>query len=138
MRLVRALVILSTLASFSTYVDAGAPRQLPSGYHQGRCLYVVDGKQRIIGRCFYKIYKGGAFHVDGPGQVFGGVDTVDRGASARTYSRDWWADVFPQDGGWSGYGNEGIRDVHGGSPWSLHREGACFLSVNVKICLWRE
>lgn len=116
------------------------PRQegrLPTGYNRGRCLYVVDGKQRIAGPCFYKIDKDGSFGIDGPRQVYGGVDTVDKGASALTYSRDWWADVHREDGGWSGYGNEAIADVHGASPWRLRKQGPCYLGEGVKICLWR-
>ena len=133
-----AILTLCLLASFPVRVDAKGHQRLPAGYHQGRCLYVVDGKRRIAGRCFYKLYKDGSFYIDGPRQKYGGVDTVDRGASALTYSRDWWVDVFPDEGGWSGYGNEGIADVHGGRTWSLHREGACFVGENVKIGLWRE
>jgi len=124
--------------SFSSRLNAESHRQLPTGYHQGRCLYMVDGKQRIAGRCFYKIDKSGALQIDGPRQAFGGVDTVDKGASALTYSRDWWVDIFPEHGGWSGYGNEGVGDVHGGRPWALHRKGACFSGENVKVCLWRQ
>ena len=138
MKPLHAALILATLASLSSPADAEGHGRLPSGYHRGRCLYVVDGKKLIAGRCFYKTHKGGAFHIDGPRQVFGGVDTIDRGASAATYSRDWWADVFPEDGGWSGYGNESVGDVHGAEIWSLRREGACFLGENVKVCLWRE
>lgn len=138
MKAICAALVIVLLATPASSVGAKGPRRLPAGYHQGRCLYVVDGKQRIAGRCFYKIDKGGAFDIDGPRQVFGGVDTVDRGASALTYSRDWWADVFPDEGGWSGYGNENIKDVHGGRTWSLRRRGACFLGEGVKICLWRE
>jgi hypothetical protein len=133
----RAVPVLFVLATLSAQAEAKRPHRLPAGYHHGRCLYVVDGKRRIAGRCFYKINKGGAFHIDGPRQAFGGVDTVDRGSSALTYSRDWWADVFPDEGSWSGYGNESIGAVHGGRPWSLQRKGACFVGENVKICLWR-
>jgi hypothetical protein len=138
MKPVRVLLMLSLPGLFPGSVDAGEPRRLPPGYHQGRCLYIVGGKHRIAGRCLYKIHKGGAFHIDGPRQAFGGVDTVDRGSSALTYSRDWWADVFPDEGGWSGYGNESVKNVHGGRTWSLRREGACFVGEAVKICLWRE
>jgi hypothetical protein len=136
------LAMLPLLALLSSPAGAERSRRLPAGYHQGRCLYVVDGKQRIAGRCYYTISKGGGFHIDGPRQVYGGVDTVDRGSDARTYSRDWWADVFKDDdGSWTGYGNEeSIGSVHGEGPMfgPMRREGACFVGERAKVCLWRE
>jgi len=140
MKASNAFAMLPLLAVLSNPAEAAPFRKLPSGYHEGRCLYVDHGKQRIAGKCFYQIHEDGSFELDGPRQVFGGDDTVDRGSDAHTYSRDWWADVFPENGGWSGYGNgDGlIGDVHGGFPWTLHRHGACFVGDDVKVCLWRE
>jgi len=128
--------MIALVAPLSGESAAARPGHLPPGFHEGRCLYVVDGERRITGRCHYKINKSGGFSIDGPRQVYGGKDTVDRGASALTYSRDWWAEVFREDGGWVGYGNERIADVHGGTMWTLHRQGACFRGDRVKICLW--
>ena len=134
-----ALALASLLVVLSNPVSAERTRRLPPGYHQGRCLYVVDGKQRIAGRCFYQISKGGGFHIDGPRQMYDGIDYPKAQDGAHMMSRDWWADVFPEDGGWSGYGNESIADVHGGlPPWTLHRQGACFIGDGAKICLWRQ
>lgn len=125
-------------AILSSPVGAEQYRRLPAGFHQGRCLYVVDDKQRIAGKCFYSISKGGGFHIDGPRQVSDGIDYPKAKGMADMESRDWWADVFPDDGGWSGYGNEAIADVHGGRLWTLHRQGACFMGEGVKVCLWRD
>lgn len=138
MRLGYVALIFLVFAQATTEVAVAKPGRLPPGVHVGRCLYVVAGEQRISGRCYYKINKGGDFSIDGPRQVYGGKDTVDRGASAFTYSRDWWAEVFWDDGGWVGYGNESVADVHGGAPWQLRRHGACFLGKQVKICLWQR
>lgn len=142
MKALYALAMLPLLAIFSSPAAAERSRRLPPGYHQGRCLYVVDGKQLIAGACFYQMYKGGSFSINGPRQVFGGTDTVDRGSDAHTYSRDWWAEVFKDDdGSWTGYGNEeNIGSVHGEGPMfgPMRRVGACFLGQRVKICLWRD
>jgi hypothetical protein len=79
-----ALALIAALAVLSNSAGAERTRRLPQGYHEGRCLYVAGGKHRIVGRCFYKMDRDGSFHIDGPRQVFGGGDTVDRGASALT------------------------------------------------------
>jgi hypothetical protein len=70
--------------------------------------------------------------------VYDGIDYPKAEDMAHTMSKDWWADVFPDDGGWSGYGNESIPDVHGGRPWTLRRQGACYVGDGAKICLWRS
>lgn len=137
----KASYILGTLGAFvllATPAQAERKRPLPAGYHTGRCLLVVDGKQRIAGKCFYQISKGGGFHIDGPRQVYDGIDYPKAEAMADKVSKDYWADVFPDDGGWSGYGNSDIAAVHGDRPWALHRQGACYVGDGAKICLWRR
>ena len=99
---------------------------------------VEDGKKRIAGKCFYKISKGGGFHIDGPRQVYDGIDYPKAHGMADQMSKDYWADVFPEDDGWSGYGNSDIAAVHGDRPWTLRRQGACFVGDRAKICLWRK
>lgn len=133
-----AAIVPLLLIVLSTPVGAQRTRRLPAGYHQGRCLYVVDGKKRIVGKCFYQISKGGGFHIDGPRQVYDGIDYPKADITADEISRDYWANVSPDDGGWSGYGNSDIAAVHGDRPWTLRRQGACFVGEAVKICLWRE
>lgn len=138
MKLSRVILKVAVFASSAAATASAEPSHLPRGFHEGRCLYVVNGKRRIDGPCYYKINKGGGFSIDGPRQTYGGKDTVDRGASALTYSRDWWAEVYWQDGAWLAYGNERIPDVHGGVLWALRRHGACFLGERVEICLWKK
>jgi hypothetical protein len=75
---------------------------------------VVDGRKRIAGPCFYKTSKDGGFHIEGPRQVFGGIDYPKAVGMADMLSKDFWADVFRDEGRWTGYGNDEIADVHGG------------------------
>ena len=103
-------------------------------------------------------------HIDGPRQVFGGIDYPHGGYAAYTISTDWWANIFRDDGVWTGYGNNDVSQTNGqGSYWGeLKQDGACFVSEypwgkhkpgnydpddhaydprlqqNVRICLWRE
>ncbi|MEP9360677.1 hypothetical protein [Sphingomonas sp. KR3-1] len=135
------LALAATLAVLAAPVAAGTPQhRLPAGTRWGRCLLVVDGQTRISGKCSYRIYKGGAFHIDGPHQVFDGIDYPKARGMADRMSTDYWADVFPEDGHWTGYGNSGIRDVHAGEgEWgTLRRDGACFVGKAVRVCLWRS
>jgi hypothetical protein len=127
--------------------------RLPKGYKIGKCLLEVDGKTRISGPCSYIIYKGGEFHIDGPRQVFGGIDYPDpNGSATMTVTTDFWANVFKdEDGKWTGYGNEDARYSKGdGSIWGeLLRDGACYSNnaipknddeyrQAVKVCLWKK
>lgn len=118
--------------------SAGPQRRLPPGAKWGRCLLVVDGQTRISGKCSYTIYKSGEFHIDGPRQVFDGIDYPKAGNMAAMISKDYWADVFLEDGHWAGYGNDLVASVHGEGDWGvLQRKGACFVGRSVRICLWR-
>jgi hypothetical protein len=113
--------------------------RLPAGTHWGRCLLVVDGKKRIDGKCSYHIGKGGDFHIDGPRQVFDGIDYPKAAGMANMISTDYWADVFHDDDGWDGYGNDAIGSVHGDRNWApLRRQGACYFGRDVKVCLWGQ
>lgn len=116
-----------------------AQARLPHGTRIGRCLLVVDGRTRISGRCAYRIHKGGAFHIDGPRQVYDGIDYPKAQGMADTISTDYWADVFMEDGHWTGYGNSDIGSVHGEGQWGrLNRAGACFRNTHVRVCLWQK
>ena len=131
-------VALALFALVANPIHAARKRPLPAGYHVGRCVLVVDGEQRISGKCFYQISKGGGFHIDGPHQVYDGIDYPKAQGMADQMSKDYWADVFPDGGGWLGYANSDIAAVHGERPWTLHRQGACFVGEGAKICLWRK
>lgn len=138
--------------------------RLPEGTKIGRCLFVVDGQTRISGACAYSVSDDGGLHIDGPKQVFEGIDYPEGGFTAYTISTDWWANVFKEHGVWTGYGNNDVSQTNGqGSYWGeLKQEGDCFVSQypwgkykpgdydpdyhpydprlqqNVRICLWRE
>ena len=115
--------------------------RLPWGYKIGRCLLVVNGQTRISGKCAYEIYRGGEFHVEGPRQVYDGIDYPKAQGMADKVSTDYWADVFKDDdGSWTGYGNEDISSVHGEGPnfGPLRRDGACLVSKAVRVCLWKK
>lgn len=126
--------------------------RLPKGYKIGRCLLEVNGQQRISGPCTYHIERGGAFHIDGPRQVFSGIDFPKAEVPSEEISTDYWANVFKDlDGNWTGHGNENIRYTRGdGSAWGkLTRRGACFSNEtnppkadeyqqSVKLCLWKK
>jgi hypothetical protein len=122
--------------------DAAAshPHRLPKDFKWGRCLLVVDGKTRISGRCAYSISAGGDFIINGPRQVYSGIDYPVAHIYAEEMSRDYWARVFKeQDGTWTGYGNDDIRATHGARPYeTLRRQGACYVNEAVRVCLWRK
>jgi hypothetical protein len=121
--------------------------RLPVGTRIGRCLLIVNEQTRISGPCSYSMTSGGDFHIDGPRQVFDGIDYPRADIMASMISTDWWADVFRVDGAWTGYSNEDIGSVHGQeSRWgTLTRRGACFSNEadptarqKVRVCLWRN
>ena len=112
--------------------------RLPKGFKVGRCLLVVYGKTRISGPCSYSIEANGNFHINGPHQVFDGIDYPKAEITAAEISTDYWANVFrDEDGFWTGYGNDNIGSVHGSGSWGhFHRSGACHLNDRVKVCVW--
>ena len=114
-----------------------AQRRLPLGIKWGRCLLVVNGQTRISGLCSYKIGTGGAFRIDGPRQVFEGIDYPAAKSNSEMISKDYWAEVYKDGSQWNGYGNSRIGAVHGDPEWGvLHREGACLVGRSVRVCLW--
>ncbi|NEX91907.1 hypothetical protein [Caulobacter sp. 17J65-9] len=120
-------------------VAAPGRHRLPPGYKWGRCLLEVDGKALISGRCSYRIGKGGAFYIAGPRQIFSGRDYPVPELFAGERSRDYWAEVFRDDDGWTGYGNLDVSATHGDRVYGvLERKGACLVNAQVRVCLWRE
>lgn len=138
--------------------------RLPEGAKIGRCLFVVDGQTRISGECAYSVSDVGDLHIDGPRQVFEGIDYPEGDFAAYTISTDWWANLFKEDGVWTGYGNNDVSQTNGqGSYWGeFEQDGDCFVSdypwgkykpgdydpdyhpydprlhQKVRLCLWRE
>jgi hypothetical protein len=114
-------------------------RRLPDGYRWGRCLLHVDGKTLISGRCAYSIERGGGFYIAGPRQVYRGLDYPVPEIAAGEVSRDYWARVYRDHHGWTGYGNRDMTSVHGERTYDvLQRKGACFSDEQVRVCLWKE
>ncbi|MEO5772771.1 MAG: hypothetical protein ABIQ32_01455 [Sphingomicrobium sp.] len=116
-------------------------RRLPPSFKIGRCLLVVEGQTRISGKCAYRIDKGGGFLIEGPRQIYDGIDYPDaRGSIALMASTDYWATVFREDGHWDGYGNDDVRGVKGEGPnfGPLRQKGACFSNERVRVCLWKK
>jgi hypothetical protein len=130
--------IAAALAIIFSFSPAHAAKhRLPSDYKSGRCLLVVDGQTRISGRCSYQIEKGGDFNIQGPKQVFAGIDYPDTNSGAGEMSRDYWAVVYKDGDSWAGYSNADIAATHGDERWEdLRREGACYVGKDVRICLW--
>lgn len=131
-----AVALVLTPGDFAAHPN----HRLPPHYHWGRCVLVVGGQTRISGTCAYRISKGGGFHIDGPHQVYDGIDYPVAEYGYQMESKDYWADVSREDDGtWSGYGNSDIRGTHGDQPWeNLRREGACYVNSEVRVCLWQK
>lgn len=128
---------LAIAFSLSPSHAEAARHRLPSDYKWGRCLLVVEGQTRISGRCSYQIEKGGDFNIQGPKQVFAGIDYPDTHSGAGEMSKDYWAVVYKDGDSWAGYSNADIAATHGDERWEdLRREGACYVGKDVKICLW--
>jgi hypothetical protein len=128
------------MAKLASHPPDLTSKRLPHGYQIGRCLLVVDGQKRISGKCAYTIEHGGDFHIDGPRQIFDGVDYPKAEIMAAMLSTDYWANVFKDEhGGWAGYGNDNLSSVHGEGHWgALERHGACYRNYRVTVCLWEE
>lgn len=132
-------IAVALAIAFSVSPSHAAQHRLPSGYKWGRCLLVVHGETRISGKCSYQIEQGGDFNIQGPKQVFAGIDYPDTHSGAGEMSKDYWAVVYKDGDSWAGYANADIRDTHGeaGDWGELRREGACYVGKDVKVCLWR-
>ncbi|PBC10733.1 hypothetical protein CK230_07695 [Mesorhizobium sp. WSM3859] len=130
-------IAIGLAIAFSVSPSQAAQHRLPSGYKWGRCLLVVHGETRISGKCSYQIEQGGDFNIQGPKQVFAGIDYPDPHSGAGEMSKDYWAVVYKDGDSWAGYSNADIEATHGGERWEdLRREGACYAGKDVRICLW--
>jgi hypothetical protein len=141
--------LAASLAICTASSAAARDHRLPQGYKWGRCLLIVGKQTRINGRCAYSIEKNGDFDIQGPRQIYGGIDFPEAEIMAAQYSRDYWALVFRDrslpHGGRSGYGNGEISSVHGEHSWeNLQKNGACytgkenFTGKHVRLCLWKR
>jgi hypothetical protein len=67
--------------------------RLPEGYKIGRCLLEVNGKRYIFGKCAYLMSKGGDFQMDGPRQIYTGIDYPEPQIYADQISTDHFVQV---------------------------------------------
>jgi len=134
----RTLAAAFAIAVSLSPAHARLQHRLPSGYKWGRCLLTVHGQTRISGKCYYQIEKGGDFNIQGPRQVFAGIDYPDTHSGAGEMSRDYWAVVYKDGDSWTGYSNSEIDETHADElDWGeLRREGACYVGKDVRVCLW--
>ncbi len=130
------------------------PARLPAGMHIGRCLFEVKGRRLIDGKCAYSIQKDGSFEIDGPRQIYGGIDYPNCFQGAATFTTDyfvqvdWIGDKEMGDGsrgpGWEARWNGQIGSNHAEEfIGPVTRHGACYTSARswapkTKICLWRK
>jgi hypothetical protein len=122
------------------------PERLPPGYKIGRCLFVVRGKRIIDGKCAYAIGKGGEFQIEGPRQIYAGIDYPECFEGAATFSTDYAVQVshplldgLSTGSGWVADWNEIKAANH--LEWSLgpvRRRGPCYSNRQTKICLWKR
>src|SRR4051812_18465125 len=97
----RAMAAAVAIAISCSPALAQPKHRLPSDYKWGRCLLVVDGQTRISGKCSYQIEEGGDFNIQGPRQVFAGIDYPDTHSGAGEMSQDYWADVYKDGDLWA-------------------------------------
>ena len=125
------------------------PERLPPGMMIGRCLFEVNGKRLISGKCAYSIGKDGSFEINGPRQIYGGIDYPDCFAGAATFTTDYFVQVDWNDGkelgdgspgpGWEAFWNGQIGSNHADSYLRpVVRHCACYSNNQTKICLWKQ
>jgi hypothetical protein len=138
--------LAARLEAHSPYITA---ERLPARMKIGRCLFEVDGKRLISGKCAYSIGKDGGVEINGPRQIYGGIDYPDCFTGAATFTTDYFVQVDwnvekeLNDGssgpGWEAYWNGQIGSNH--AEWflrSVKKSGACYSNDQTKICLWKQ
>ena len=114
-------------------------RDLPQGYHCGRCLLQVEGRTHISGACAYSIGSGGSFEIQGPHQIYSGIDYPETEAAFQDRSADYFAQVNIEGDSAEGFWNAGVTATHAhGRLGTLKRRGACWVNASAKICVWRQ
>ena len=114
--------------------------RLPSDFNWGHCLLVVAGETRISGLCAYQMTDSGGFFINGPRQIYGGIDFPKAEYQAAERSNDYSAGVYrDNDEGWTSYGSSSRESIRSDDPnfGPVRRRGHCFLGKDVRICLWK-
>lgn len=127
--------------------------RLLKGYKIGRCLFEVDGRTLISGPCSYSITgrshdtpRPGNFEINGPRQVYAGVDYPRPEVYSAQISTDYFVQVdhaLLDDGsvgaGWEAHWNENKSATHAQSQLGpVTRKGACYSNARTRICLWKK
>jgi hypothetical protein len=122
------------------------PARLPQGMHIGRCLFEMNGKRLISGACAYRKTKTD-LEIDGPHQIYSGIDYPDCFVGAQAFSTDyfvnvsWSADERLDDGargpGWQASWNETPAGNYAQAALGtvVHR-GHCYSNARTRICMW--
>ncbi|HEX8584197.1 MAG TPA: hypothetical protein VF680_07290 [Allosphingosinicella sp.] len=114
-------------------------RALPPAYKWGRCLLQVEGRIFISGACAYSIGSGGSFDIQGPHQIYSGIDYPEPEASVGQRSTDYFAHVNVEGDSGEGFWNADVTATHAhGHLGTLSRRGACWVNALAKVCLWRQ
>jgi len=114
--------------------------------HIGRCLFEVKGKRLISRACAYSKNKN-ELEINGPRQIYGGIDYPGCFVGAATFSTDyfvnvsWSAEKVLDDGargpGWQAHWNETKEGNHAEALLgTVVRHGNCYSNAKTKICLW--
>ena len=140
----RSIVIVTAVIAALALPNASPAathHRLPKGYKWGRCLLRVDGKSYITGRCSYHVEADGSFDINGPDQIYPGIDyslsSDAAGGGAR--SNDYIGEVQMEGSSAQGFWNEEPLASHvQGTLGTLKRQGACWVNKRARICLWRR
>ena len=118
-------------------------KRLPEGYNIGRCLLEIKNEKYISGPCSYGPY-GDGYEINGPRQVYEGIDFPEPEVYVESISTDHFAIVLPIQNRWYGTWNGYIHATHAqisvgslkGDGGLMIRRGACWKNDTAKICIW--
>jgi hypothetical protein len=139
--MIRLVAIMFAWACVATPAIAvvKATHRLPAGYAWGKCVLKVDGKTYISGRCAYSMQRGGSLEINGPHQVYAGIDYPETDMGALAQSRDYFAYVDVEGRSGDGFWNADRLATHAQAHLgTLERRGACWINERAEICLWRR
>lgn len=134
-----ALALTALVAVPFAAADAQRTYRKIPGYKWGRCLLEVNGKAYISGACTYQTYSGGGFMINGPRQIFPGVDYPRPRYQTGQRSADYFAQVNIEGRTGEAYWNEQRRATHAHSNLgTVRRDGACWVNARTRICVWKR
>jgi len=133
-----AALALSVLAQPVGALAAPRQHRLPPDYKWGQCLLEVEGKRYISGRCAYQVSHGGSFEIQGPKQIYSGIDYPEPAVFTGERSTDYFAQVDVDPDGAEAFWNADVRATHAQAHLGpVTRRGACWVNAHARICLWK-